>query len=128
MSTSFRLEHDFPDIPVERFEKHLNHPELIGMLGAMPAFRSRELHEKKDLPGGAINWRFKVVAGGQLPADQARLLQPLDRRIERPVSDGADVTGQGGQPVAQLMMQRLVHGPYHVMRYRRLMVRTMHQF
>ena len=67
MSTSFRLEHDFPDIPVELFEKYLNHPELIGMLGAMPAFRSRELHQKTDLPGGATNWRFKVVAGGQLP-------------------------------------------------------------
>jgi hypothetical protein len=68
MSTSFRLEHDFPDIPVELFEKHLNHPDLIANLSAMPAFRSRDLVEKKDLGGGTVNWRFKVVAGGQLPS------------------------------------------------------------
>ena len=66
MATTFRLEHDFPDIPIELFEKYLNHPELIAMLGAMPAFRSRDLVEKKDLGGGTTGWRFKVVAGGAI--------------------------------------------------------------
>lgn len=67
MATTFRLEHDFPDIPIELYERHLNHPELIAMLGAMPAFRSRDLVEKKDLGGGVTGWRFKVVAGGEIP-------------------------------------------------------------
>ena len=67
MTTTFRLEHDFPDIPIELYEKHLNHPDLIAMLSAMPAFRSRDLVDKTDLGGGVIGWRFKVVAGGDIP-------------------------------------------------------------
>ncbi len=74
MATTFRLEHDFPDIPIELFEKHLNHPELIAMLGAMPAFRSRDLVEKTDLAGGATGWRFKVVAGGDIPLAARRVV------------------------------------------------------
>jgi hypothetical protein len=67
MSSTFRLEHSFPDISVELFERHFNHPELIHMLSRMPAFRSRDLVERTELGGGAINWRFKVVAGGDVP-------------------------------------------------------------
>ena len=67
MTTSFRLEHQFPDIPIELFEQHLNHPELIEMLDAMPAFRSRDLVDKEDLGNGRTRWRFKVVAGGEIP-------------------------------------------------------------
>lgn len=67
MATTFTLTHDFPDIPVDLFERYLNHPELIAMLAGMPAFRSRDLVEKKDLGGGTVNWRFKVVAGGEIP-------------------------------------------------------------
>lgn len=67
MATTFTLTHDFPDISVELFERHLNHPELIAMLAGMPAFRSRDLVEKKELGGGVVNWRFKVVAGGEVP-------------------------------------------------------------
>jgi hypothetical protein len=74
MTTTFRLEHDFPDIPVDLFERHLNHPELIAMLGAMPAFRSRDLVEKKDLGDGRTNWRFKVVAGGDIPASARKVV------------------------------------------------------
>lgn len=74
MATTFRLEHDFPDIPIELFEKYLNHPELIAMLGAMPAFRSRDLVEKKDLGGGTTGWRFKVVAGGAIPPAARRVV------------------------------------------------------
>jgi hypothetical protein len=74
MATSFTLEHDFPDISVELFEKHLNHPDLIESLKKMPAFRSRDLVEKKDLGGGVINWRFKVVAGGNVPGPVQKVL------------------------------------------------------
>jgi hypothetical protein len=76
MTTIFRLEHEFPDISVELFEKHLNHPELIAMLGAMPAFRSRDLVEKKDLGDGRVNWRFKVVAGGDIPKSAQKVVSP----------------------------------------------------
>ena len=74
MATTFRLEHDFSDIPVDLFERYLNHPELIAMLKGMPAFRSRDLVEKKDLGGGRVNWRFKVVAGGEIPASARRAI------------------------------------------------------
>jgi hypothetical protein len=74
MATTFRLEHEFKDIPVDLFERYLNHPELIGMLGAMPAFRSRDLVDKKDLGGGVVNWRFKVVAGGDIPASARKVV------------------------------------------------------
>jgi hypothetical protein len=74
MTTSFKLEHDFPDIPVELFERYLNHDELIAMLAGMPAFRSRDLVEKKDLGDGRVNWRFKVVAGGDIPASARKVV------------------------------------------------------
>lgn len=74
MTTSFRIESDFPDVPIDLFEKHLNHPELIEMLKGMPAFRSRDLVERKDLPGGETFWRFKVVAGGEIPGPARKVL------------------------------------------------------
>ncbi len=74
MSTTFKLEHSFPDIPVEVFEKHLNDPELIGMLDKMPAFRSRDLVSKTENGDGSTTWRFKVVAGGDLPASARRVV------------------------------------------------------
>src|ERR1041385_836293 len=74
MATTFRLEHNFPDISVELFERYLNHPELIGMLAGMPAFRSRDLVEKKDLGDGRVNWRFKVVAGGDIPVSARKVV------------------------------------------------------
>ncbi len=74
MATTFRLEHDFPDIPVEVFEAHLNHPELIKMLDKMPAFRSRDLVDKKDNGDGSTTWRFKVVAGGDVPSSVRKVL------------------------------------------------------
>lgn len=67
MTTSFTLEHDFPGISIELFEKHLNHPDLNEKLAEMPAFRSRDLIEEKRLKNGEIHWSFKVVAGGDIP-------------------------------------------------------------
>ena len=74
MATTFTLEHNFPDIPVEVFEQHLNHPELIKMLDKMPAFRSRDLVSKTDNGDGSITWRFKVVAGGDVPSAVRKVL------------------------------------------------------
>jgi hypothetical protein len=74
MATTFKLEHNFPDIPVEVFEKHLNHPDLIKMLDKMPAFRSRDLVDKKDNGDGSTTWRFKVVAGGDVPSSVRKVL------------------------------------------------------
>jgi hypothetical protein len=74
MATTFKLEHEFPDIPVEVFEAHLNHPDLIKMLDKMPAFRSRDLVDKKDNGDGSTTWRFKVVAGGDVPSSVRKVL------------------------------------------------------
>lgn len=74
MTTRFKLEHTFSDIPIELFEEHLNHPELIDLLDAMPAFRSRELVGREDLDDGKIKWRFRVVAGGEIPPAAAKVL------------------------------------------------------
>jgi hypothetical protein len=74
MATTFRLEHEFPDIPVEVFEEHLNHPDLIKMLDKMPAFRSRDLVDKKENGDGSTTWRFKVVAGGDVPSSVRKVM------------------------------------------------------
>jgi hypothetical protein len=74
MTTSFRLEHEFPDISLELYEKYLNHPDLNQMLSQMPAFRSRDLVEKQELDNGEIHWTFKVVAGGDIPPAVQKVL------------------------------------------------------
>ena len=74
MATTFTLEHNFPDIPVEVFEQHLNHPDLIKMLDKMPAFRSRDVVSKVQHDDGSTTWRFKVVAGGDIPPAARKVL------------------------------------------------------
>ena len=74
MATTFKLEHEFPEISVEVFEKWLNDPQLIKMLDKMPAFRSRDLVDKKDGGDGSTTWRFKVVAGGDVPSSVRKVL------------------------------------------------------
>jgi hypothetical protein len=76
MATSFRLEHDFPTISLAKFEKYLNHPKLNEMLQGMPAFRSRELIEEQKMPNGETHWKFKVVAGGELPPAIGKVMSP----------------------------------------------------
>lgn len=68
MGTPFRYEHDFPDVPLDVFERYLNHPELSVMLSTLPGFKSRELVETKDLGNGEKIWRFKLVIASQLPS------------------------------------------------------------
>ncbi len=74
MTSKFRLEHLFRGVTIEDFENHLNHPELIERLAAMPAFRSRELIDKSDGENGKVTWRFKVVAGGEIPPAAQKVL------------------------------------------------------
>ena len=74
MATKFTLEHNFPEIPVDIFEAHLNHPDLIKKLDKMPAFRSRDLVSKTENGDGSTTWRFKVVAGGDVPPAVRKVL------------------------------------------------------
>jgi hypothetical protein len=76
MTTPFRLEHDFPEISLKKFEKYLNHPKLNEMLAGMPAFRGRDLIEEQKLPNGETHWKFKVVAGGEIPPAIAKVVSP----------------------------------------------------
>ncbi|MDA0712382.1 MAG: DUF2505 family protein [bacterium] len=76
MATKFELVHEFPSVSIELFEKHLNHPQLNQMLAKMPAFRSRDLVEKKELKNGEIIWKFKVVAGGDIPSSVKKVISP----------------------------------------------------
>lgn len=76
MATPFRLEHDFPEISLTKFEKYLNHPDLNRALAGMPSFRSRDLLEEQQLASGDVLWKFKVVAGGELPPAIAKLVSP----------------------------------------------------
>ena len=74
MTSKFRLEHFFRGVTIEDFENHLNHPQLIERLAAMPAFRSRDLIDKSDGANGKVTWRFKVVAGGEIPPAARKVL------------------------------------------------------
>ena len=74
MTTKFSIENEFPSISVKKFEEHLNHPKLNDMLGGMPAFRSRDLVEKTENPNGDVTWKFKVVAGGNVPPAVQRVV------------------------------------------------------
>ncbi len=74
MTATFKIVNDFDDISVDLFERYLNHPELIASLDKMPAFRSRTLESREDGPDGVITWRFRVVAGGDIPKPAQRVL------------------------------------------------------
>lgn len=67
MPTTFRLEHFFSKIPLDKFEKYLNHPTLNHHLSQIPAFRSRELLKEQRMPSGDVEWVFKVQIGLELP-------------------------------------------------------------
>ena len=74
MATSFILQHDFPDIELDLFEEHLNHPELIKKLGAMPGMKSRELISEKRAGNGDTLWQFKVVVDSKLPRAMEKII------------------------------------------------------
>lgn len=76
MTTSFKLEHEFPSVPLDVFEKYLNHVELNQMLASMPSFKSRDLIEEQTLDSGERHWCFKVSAGGELPPAVSKIASP----------------------------------------------------
>ena len=74
MATSFTLKHDFPGIELDLFEEHLNHPELVKELGAMPGMKSRELISEKKAGNGDTLWQFKVVVDSKLPRAMEKIV------------------------------------------------------
>ncbi len=76
MTTSYRIEHEFPSVPLDIFVKHLNHTELNKMLAAMPSFKSRDLVEEQELENGEKQWCFLVSAAGDLPPAVSAIASP----------------------------------------------------
>ncbi len=66
MSTSFKLEHNFPDIPLNKFIAYLNDPKLNQMLEKGLSFDERKMVKRKEDPLG-IEWQFHVKKHGELP-------------------------------------------------------------
>jgi hypothetical protein len=74
MATSFKLEHDFLDIPLEVFESYLNDPELNHMLEEGLGFDERTLIKRKDLKDG-VEWQFLVKKCGDIPKAVQKFLK-----------------------------------------------------
>lgn len=74
VATSFTLQHDFLNIPLELFEAHLNDPELNRRLKDGLGFDERKLiesHEHKD----RIEWVFLVKKHGDMPKVLQKVLK-----------------------------------------------------
>lgn len=67
MTTSFRLEHEFPKIPLEKFIAHLNDPKLNEMLEKGLDFTARKLTKCTEKPD-SIEWQFVIEKSGEVPA------------------------------------------------------------
>ncbi len=67
MTTAFKFEHKFKNIPIEKFVAHLNDPKLNKMLEEGLSFDERTLTSRKEKPDG-IEWQFMVKKSGELPA------------------------------------------------------------
>jgi hypothetical protein len=76
MTTSYRIEHEFPSVPLDIFVQNLNHAELNKMLTALPSFKSRELIEEQELENGEKQWCFLVSAAGDLPPAVSAIASP----------------------------------------------------
>lgn len=74
MATSFKLEHEFSNIPLDKFIAHLNDPKLNQMLLEGLGFTERKLLERKD-SAQEIEWRFKVSRNGELPAPIKKIIK-----------------------------------------------------
>ncbi|HXW53042.1 MAG TPA: DUF2505 family protein [Myxococcota bacterium] len=74
MSTTFKLEHDFPDISLSKFIAHLNDPQLNKMLETGLSFDERKMVKRKELPSG-VEWQFHVRKHGELPAAIKRIIK-----------------------------------------------------
>lgn len=75
MTTSFSLEHDFPEISLAKFEAHLNDPALNSMLEKGLNFKERKLLEKNEGKNGEVTWVFRVKKQGAMPAAVQKFMQ-----------------------------------------------------
>jgi hypothetical protein len=67
MASTFRLEHHFPTIPIEKFIAHLNDPNLNQMIEKGLEFKERRLLKRKENLAG-IEWEFSIKKCGiELP-------------------------------------------------------------
>jgi hypothetical protein len=74
MATTFKLEHQFPKIPLAIFEAHLNDAKLNRMLEEALGFDERRLLKKEETARG-IAWQFLVKKCGDLPKPLKNLLK-----------------------------------------------------
>lgn len=74
MTTSFSLEHEFPEISLEKFVAHLNDPKLNHMLEKELSFEQRSLIEKTEGKNGDMQWQFLVKKKGELPASVKKIV------------------------------------------------------
>lgn len=74
MSTDFKLEHNFPNIPLEKFIAHLNDPALNDMLKEALDFEERTLLIKKENHDSVL-WQFKVKKKQALPSAIKKVLK-----------------------------------------------------
>lgn len=74
MTTSFRLEHDFPNIPLEKFIAHLNDERLNHMIEEGLDFSERRLLKCTKNKDGT-KWRFSIKKAGNVPAFIQKVLK-----------------------------------------------------
>lgn len=74
MASHFKLEHDFPDIPLDKFIAHLNDPKLNHMLEQGLSFEERAIIKKEE-NADETTWQFRVRKGGELPSAIKKFLQ-----------------------------------------------------
>ncbi len=74
MTTSFRIEHDFLKVPLEKFVAHLNDPKLNEMLEKGLDVDERKLLKRVDLPD-VIEWQFSIKKSGEVPAVIEKVLK-----------------------------------------------------
>lgn len=74
MTTPFKVEHTFKNIPIEKFVAHLNDPKLNAMIEKGLSFDERTLTSRKETPDG-IEWQFRVKKSGELPGAIKKVLK-----------------------------------------------------
>ena len=74
MTTSFRLEHEFPKIPLEKFLAFLNDPKLNQMIEEGLDFCERKMVKRVESPD-SIEWQFSIKKSGQAPLPVEKILQ-----------------------------------------------------
>lgn len=74
MATTFKLEHDFKNISLDKFVAHLNDPELNRMLLDGLSFDERTL-VKREENTESVKWEFHVKKSGDLPAPIKKILK-----------------------------------------------------